>query len=121
MILVDSSVWIDHLRATEHDLVIALSERRVLQHPMVTLELALGAIPDRNRLITMLRRLPQAPLLDEIALLDYVEEAELPGSGIGLVDAHLLASAACVDGVSLWTRDRRLRQQSDRLGLTASF
>jgi len=121
LILVDSSVWIDHLRSVEPDLVMALSERRVIQHPMVTTELSLGSISHRDRLIGMLRRLPQARLLDEADVLQYIEDAELPGRGIGLVDAHLLASSARCEDVQLWTRDRRLRQQAERLGLAASL
>ena len=121
MILVDSSVWIDHLRKGEPDLVIALSERRVVQHPFVTLELSLGAIPDRLRFIEMLRRLPQATVSHELALIEFIDEAELPGTGVGLIDAHLLAASARSSGIQLWTHDKRLAKQAERLGLAAEI
>ena len=117
MILVDTSLWVDHLRNTEKELVIALLEQQVLHHPFVTAELALGSISNRARLIQMLRLLPQMPTVDETELLDYVEKAELAGTGIGMVDAHLLASAAATAGARLWTRDKRLLAQAQRLGL----
>jgi len=117
VILVDSSVWIDHLRLADARLALALAERRVLQHPFVTAELALGSIRDRSRLVTMLRLLPQASVVTEVGLYDYIDQNQLYGTGIGMVDAHLLASAAAGTGILLWTRDRRLREQAARLSL----
>lgn len=119
MILVDSSIWIDHLRLADARLVQALAERRVVQHPFVTAELALGSIRDRSRLIMMLRLLPQARVIAEDGLYDYIDRNQLYGTGIGMVDAHLLASAAADAGagVMLWTRDRRLHEQAARLSL----
>ncbi|MEP6869068.1 MAG: type II toxin-antitoxin system VapC family toxin [Novosphingobium sp.] len=117
MILVDSSIWIDHLRLTNAHLVLALAERRVLQHPFVTAELALGSIRDRARLVTMLRLLPQANVIEDDKLYDYIDECRLFGTGIGMVDVHLLASAADKTGIVLWTRDRKLSEQAARLSL----
>ncbi|MEP7221327.1 MAG: PIN domain-containing protein [Novosphingobium sp.] len=117
MILVDSSIWIDHLRLADARLALALAERRVVQHPFVTAELALGSIRDRSRLVMMLRLLPQASVVAEEGLYDYIDKNQLYGTGIGMVDAHLLASAAAGAGVVLWTRDRRLHEQAARLSL----
>lgn len=117
MILVDSSVWIDHLRRSEQELVIALTEHQVIQHPVVTIELALGSLADRARLISMLRFLPQAPIASEDELLDYIDNTGIAGTGIGIADAHLLASAAGTNDCRLWTRDKRLLAQAKRLDL----
>jgi predicted nucleic acid-binding protein len=121
VILVDSSVWIDHFRQNQNDLIIALSERRVVQHPFVTAELALGSVSERALVLAMLGRLPQAPVVSNGDLRDYVEQADLAGTGVGLVDAHLLASSAKIDGLRIWSRDKRLMKQADRLGLAARF
>ncbi|MFN3516751.1 MAG: type II toxin-antitoxin system VapC family toxin [Novosphingobium sp.] len=117
MIIVDSSVWIDHFRNADPVLIDALLTQRVLQHPMVTLELALGSIPRRDATLADLGLLPQAPLIEADKLLPFINQEALHGTGIGLIDAHLLASARLSTGTRLWTRDKRLAAQSARLGL----
>lgn len=116
MILVDSSIWIDHIRSPQPEMTAALTIGRVLQHPFVTAEIALGSIKDR-KIIAMLHELPQVSAVSQEQLLEYVEHAALPGTGVGMVDAHLLASAAGLEGASIWTRDKRLAAQAERLGL----
>lgn len=117
MILVDSSIWIDHLRGANSALALALAEGRVVQHPFVTAELALGSLADRDRFVQMLGLLEPAPTLDQAALLDFITEQRLFGTGLGMVDAHLLGSAARLSRAAVWTADRRLGEQAERLGL----
>jgi predicted nucleic acid-binding protein len=117
VIIVDSSIWIDHLRSPEPGLAMALSEGMVLQHPFVTSELALGSLANRVGIVAMLGDLPQAQILPHVTFLNFIEEARLPETGLGMVDAHLLASAAAFDTVRLWTRDKRLAREAERLDL----
>lgn len=115
MILVDSSVWIDHLHRTEPSLVNALDAVGVAQHPMVLGELALGSLRDRSQFLELLRNLPQvqSPTHDEVMFL--VEGRSLYGRGLSLVDAHLLAATLLTPGTSLWTRDKGLRLAAEEL------
>lgn len=117
MILVDSSIWIDHLRCANAELALALAEGRVVQHGFVTAELALGSLANRDRFIAMLDLLPSAPTIDHSSLLAFITEHRLFGTGLGMVDAHLLASAARLQNATVWTSDRRLAEQGERLGL----
>ena len=114
MILVDSSVWIDHLRSVVGGLHRALLDGRVVQHAFVTTELALGSLANRGQVIDYLAALPQVVPVHEGELLDFISRNKLSGVGIGLVDAHLLASC-CGTGHRLWTRDKRLKLQAERL------
>lgn len=118
MILVDSSIWIDHLRGANAVLAVALAEGRIVQHPFVTAELALGSLAQRDRFIGMLGLLPAAPVVEQSALLGFVMQHRLFGTGLGMVDAHLLASAAHDDEARLWTKDKRLADRAGRLGLS---
>ena len=117
MILVDSSVWIDHFRSTSGELVLMLSQGRVIQHPFVTAEIALGNIKDRDEVIALLTMLPQKAPLQDAALLDFVTSFRIFGTGLGMVDAHLLGSVASDDGCKLWTHDKRLAAKAGELGL----
>jgi predicted nucleic acid-binding protein len=116
VILVDSSIWIDHIRTPQAGLITLLADGRVAQHPFVTAEVALGSFASRSSMIAALNRLVQAPVLEPSAFLAFIEEANLPATGLGMVDAHLLASANQME-TSIWTRDRRLAGQAERLGL----
>lgn len=119
MILVDSSVWIDHLRVTEPELSRVLLLGQVIQHGFVTAELALGSIANRDQLIAGLAALPQIDKAVEHDLRGFITEAALAGAGIGFVDAHLL-HACYRHKHKLWTRDKRLRTQAERLGCAYS-
>lgn len=116
MILADSSVWIDHLRKPTALLTSLLNERRLVMHPFVSGEIALGSIARRAQVLGVLTSLEQLEPISPEALLDFIEEAELSANGIGYVDAHLLASARR-EGAKLWTRDKRLAAEAERLGL----
>lgn len=119
MILVDSSVWIDHLRRASPVLAELLAQRRVLSHPFVVGELAMGSLKDRGQVIADLSELPMAQLADDREVLSLVERCKIFARGIGYVDAHLLASARLTPETSLWTRDRRLRAVAEELGVAA--
>ena len=119
MILVDTSVWVDHLRAGDEALARLLSLEQVLAHPFVTGELALGNLGNRATVLEALLGLPQAQAATDAEVLQLIGAQELFGNGIGYVDAHLLASARLTPGTRLWTRDRRLMQAGARLGLNA--
>lgn len=117
MILVDTSVWIDHLRSGEPGLVMALEGGRVLMHPFVLGELACGNLENREEVLKLLRDLPAAPTATDPEVLGLIERRALMGRGIGYIDVHLLASAALSDVGRLWTRDRRLAATATELEL----
>ncbi len=118
MILADSSVWIDHLRARNKALAGLLEAGLVLVHPFVIGELALGDLRQRELVLGALRNLPQARVATDTEVLHFIDQNALFGFGIGYVDAHLLAAALITSGVTLWTRDKRLHRVADQLGLT---
>jgi predicted nucleic acid-binding protein len=117
MILVDTSVWIDHLRSTEEELTQLLLRCQVMAHPFVIGELALGKLRQRNEVLHALQNLPQVPLATENEMLGFIEQNCLYGLGIGYIDAHLLAATHLAPGTTLWTRDKRLLSVSARLGV----
>lgn len=108
MILVDTSVWIDHLRAGDSALSRALDEAEVLMHPFVVGELACGNLKNRRDILTYFELLPQAPRASHSEASEFIERQSLMGRGIGYVDVHLLASVVLAGTTSLWTRDKRL-------------
>lgn len=110
MILVDTSVWVDHLRSGEPQLTTLLERGRVLMHPAVIGEIALGSLRQRDLVLRMMAQLPQAIPAGDAEVLRWIEAARLWGRGIGFLDAHLLAAARLTPGARLWTRDRRLRE-----------
>ena len=117
MILVDTSIWIDHLRSGEPALATALEGGRVLMHPFVLGELACGNLKNRSEVLWLLRDLPAAPTATDPEALVLIERRALMGRGIGYIDVHLLASTA-LEGVAwLWTRDRRLAETAAELEL----
>jgi predicted nucleic acid-binding protein len=116
MILVDTSVWIAHLagRPAAHDLRDLLLADEVACHPTVRGEVALGNLAHRSQLLTLLEHLPPAPSIPDDKVLTFIERQKLHGTGVGWVDAHLLASVLHA-GLGLWTLDKRLAQVADRL------
>lgn len=116
-LLADSSIWIDHIRQPNELLARALRARAVLLHPLVIGEIAMGSIASRSAVLASLTALPTAVRADDFEVLDFVERHRLFGTGLGLIDAHLLASALLTPGAGLWTRDRRLREAAERLGV----
>jgi predicted nucleic acid-binding protein len=115
MILVDTSVWIDHLRSGNAQLADLLDGAEVLGHPFVLGELACGTMRQRREILDLLDNLPQAPRADEDEVLAFVEAHQLHGIGLGWIDVHLLASAR-LSGARLWTTDRRLSAAAVNLG-----
>lgn len=117
MILVDTSVWVDHLRAGEETLAALLNGSRVLMHPFVLGELACGNLRNRDEVLGLLKDLPQATVARDEEVLFFIERHTLMGRGIGYVDAHLLAAVSLDGGAQLWTRDKRLRSVAQALNL----
>ena len=118
MVLVDTSVWIDHLRKGDAALRTALEAGQVLMHPFVIGELACGNLNNRAGLLALLRDLPPAPVATDAEALGFIDRHALMGRGIGYLDAHLLASAALANPARLWTRDKRLANVAGHLNLT---
>ena len=121
MILVDTSIWIDHIRSADPFLQDLLQRRQVLSHPVVIGELALGRSRREGEIIRELSKLPKSDLATNDEVLIFIRENALGGSGVGYGDAHLLASTRLSLGASLWTRDRRLLAAARRLGLDADI
>ncbi|TVS08889.1 MAG: PIN domain-containing protein [Gammaproteobacteria bacterium] len=117
MILVDTSVWIDHLRSGDEILSSLLEGNRVLMHPFVLGELACGNLRQRREVLGLLSRLPAATAADDPEVLVFIDRYELMGRGIGYVHAHLLASAALSAPATVWTRDKRLHAAAADLRL----
>jgi predicted nucleic acid-binding protein len=118
VILVDSSVWIDHLRHGDHALARLLESGQVMMHPFIVGEVALGHLRQREQVLADLQDLPQTRVAADSEVLHFVEECALYGRGIGYVDAHLLASLRLTPGTHIWTLDRRLAAVADELGLS---
>jgi len=120
MILVDTSIWIDHFRSADLGLARALQDGQVLVHPFVLGELALGVISVRDLALSYLSQLPRPAIATTDEVLGLIDRAGLHGSGIGYVDAHLLASALLTPDAQIWTRDGRLAGVAERMnvGLT---
>jgi predicted nucleic acid-binding protein len=117
VILVDTSIWIDHWRSNDERLARLLEAGQVLVHPFVVGELALGNLLHREQVLTALQDLPQATTATDAEVLGFIDQAGLAGSGIGYIDAHLLAAVRLTPGTELWTRDKRLLAAGVRLGL----
>lgn len=117
MILVDTSVWIDHLRVNETFLVRLLETGQVLTHPFVIGELALGHIRAREEVLSTLSDLPHAEVAQEAEVLRLIDRRTLFGRGIGYIDAHLLAAVRLTPEARLWTKDKKLHQLARELDL----
>jgi predicted nucleic acid-binding protein len=116
VILVDTSIWIDFLRAGNDTLAALLRANRVSVHPWIIGELACGNLGNRNEVLELLAALPQLTPASEGEVLHFIERRRLMGRGVGYLDMHLLA-ASVIHGVTIWTRDRRLRDVATELGL----
>ena len=117
MILIDTSVWIDHLGHPNEALSSRLVGEMVLIHPFVIGEIALGSLRNRQAIVDDFRRLPMPIVAEHDEVVDFIVTRELGGTGIGYVDAHLLASATSTADTALWTYDKRLAQCAEQLGL----
>jgi predicted nucleic acid-binding protein len=118
VILVDTSVWVDHLRAGVAELESLLNGLQVLVHPFVIGEIACGHLHNRTEVLSLLGGLPRAHAATDDEVLFFIERYGLMGKGIGYIDAHLLASAALTPPAAIWSRDKRLRTIATSLKLT---
>jgi predicted nucleic acid-binding protein len=121
LILADTSVWIDHLRSSNKELRRQLDQGQIVIHPFIIAELALGSLKDRTKTLALLDLLPQVRVarLSELRL--TIEARRLYNLGIGLTDAHLIASVFIDFPTLLWTKDKRLRQVAENFGIHASL
>lgn len=117
MVLVDSSVWIDHIRFAEPQLQRLLLAGDVLGHPLVSGEVSLGGLRNRSAVLKELDRRPLAVVGRDEDVRRLVESERLFGRGIGYIDAHLLTSVQLTPEALLWTRDKRLHEVASELGL----
>lgn len=117
MILADSSVWIEHLRAGNESMAEALDLGEVLMHPFVFGELACGNLARRPNMLRDFSKLPFATVAAHSEVLEFIERYSLMGKGVGYIDVHLLASAAISDGTRIWSRDKRLMYIAEKLDL----
>ncbi len=116
MILVDTSIWVTHLRQGNRKLEKLLLNAEVMCHPFIIGELACGNLKNRNEILSLLKSLPLAPAIEFDEILFFIERHRLVGIGIGFVDVHLLASAQ-LTGIPLWTADKRLKSAATKLNL----
>ncbi len=116
MVLVDTSVWVEHLRRGATGLETALNEGQVFCHPFIVGELVCGNLRNRAEVLTLLKTLPEAHPANNEEVLHFIEQNRLMGKGLGYVDMHLMASAALTN-VRLWTLDKRLHRITSALRL----
>jgi predicted nucleic acid-binding protein len=116
MVLVDTSIWVAHLRNGNRQIEKLLMDAEVICHPFIIGELACGNITNRNEILSLLKSLPSAPVLDFDEFLFFIDEHQLMRIGIGFVDVHILASAKLA-GTLLWTADKKLNSAATNLSL----
>ena len=117
MILVDTSVWADHLRSSDRDLSELLSSGEILTHRFVIEELACGHLPDRKDFLQMIHKVRQAPIASHQEILELIAIQKLCGTGLGSVDLHLIGSAMLA-GAKIWSRDKALAREAAKLGIS---
>lgn len=117
MILPDTVIWIDHIRKKDEQLAKLLRADRVLLHPFVLGEIALGSMTRYDALIDALTTLKPAPAASDEDVRFMIKRHRIMGTGIGYVDAHILASTILTPGASIWTRDKRLYTVAQRIGV----
>ncbi|MDD5131760.1 MAG: type II toxin-antitoxin system VapC family toxin [bacterium] len=120
MILADTSVWIDHLRHGNARMAQLLIDGEVICHPFIIGELACGNIKNRKEILSLLGTLPTVEQVENEEILLFIEKRDLMGKGLGLIDAHLLASTLLSE-VSLWTLDTKLKKEASLLGIVYNF
>ena len=116
-VLVDTSIWVNHLRSGNVHLENMLNNTEVICHPLVIGELACGNLKNRKEILTLLASLPMAPEVDYDEALDFIELNNLMGKGLGFIDVMLLASSRLV-GLPIWTNDRKLRESAQKLSIS---
>jgi predicted nucleic acid-binding protein len=116
MVIVDTSIWVDHFRSGNKHLEKLLLNDEVICHEFIIGELACGNLKSRSEILTLFQALPHAPTIDHQEFLHFIEKHHLMGRGIGLVDIHILASAQLANE-SIWTADSRLKAAAKSLNL----
>lgn len=116
MVLVDTSVWISHFREGNVKLIKLLNNCQVVCHPYIIGELACGNLKNRTEILSLLKALPMAIQANHEEVLQFIENKQLMGKGLGYIDIHLLASAM-LTGISIWTLDKRLERVSQEMDL----
>lgn len=120
MVLVDTSIWVEHLRYGHNRLIELLDEGRVLIHPFVIGELACGNIENRVEILALLHALPTSTVADIEEIIVFIDNNRLMGKGLGYVDVHILASAI-LSNVRLWTKDKPLANAAKGMGIGFEF
>jgi predicted nucleic acid-binding protein len=119
LILADTSIWIDHFRSRNLEMRQHLGQGKIVIHPFIIAELALGSLQKRTRTLALLDLLPQVRVANVSEVRQMIEARRLYSLGIGLTDAHLIASVFINSSTLLWTRDKRLRKAAEGLGIHA--
>lgn len=119
MILIDTSIWIDHIRSADELVEQLLWAGRVVMHPFVVGEVALGSLASRKAIIGLMQGFDELRVARPAEVMAFIERHDLHGAGIGYVDAHLLVSTRLTPETALWTRDKRLLAVAERLSLAA--
>jgi predicted nucleic acid-binding protein len=114
MVLVDTSVWVSHLRETHAGLMDLLDDGEVACHPFIVGELACGNVKNRTTILSLLEALPMALMVEDEEVLAFIDNHDLMGKGLGYIDVHLLASAV-LSGLPLWTLDKKLEKAAEVL------
>ena len=117
MILVDTSIWIDHLRKSDAAVSRLLAQGKILIHPLIIGEIAVGSFRQREEILLRLHGLQTVRSATQDEALRFISHYKLFGLGIGYIDVHLLASVRLTPGVTLWTRDKRLAKVAESLNL----
>jgi predicted nucleic acid-binding protein len=117
MVIVDTSVWVAHLRTGDAKLEALLNDARVVCHPFIVGELACGNLANRYEILSLLQALPMAAYVEHEEVMHFIESYSLMGKGLGYVDVHLLASAMLTD-IPLWTFDKKLNDASSGLRIS---
>jgi predicted nucleic acid-binding protein len=121
VILADTSIWVDHFRRDNPEMRKQLGSRQIGMHPYIAAELALGSLSDRSRTLAFLDLLPQVRVAQLSEVRQMIEARSLYSLGIGLIDAHLIASVFINPSTLLWTKDKRLRTVANALGIHATL
>ncbi len=121
MILADTTIWIDHFRSGDKEMGKRLGQGDIVTHPFIVTELALGSLKERARTLALLDLLPQVRMAQISEVRSMIESRGLYNLGIGLIDAHLIASALINSPTLLWTRDKPLRRAAEGLGVCADL
>ena len=116
MVLVDTSVWVVHLRNGNIGLETLLNEGHVVCHPFIVGELACGNLKNRVEILSLLQALPVATHVEHEEVMKFIEDHTLMGKGLGYIDVHLIASAILTE-IPLWTVDKKLNEISLKLGI----